>query len=172
MAQFNNTLSLSRVIIKEGNQNRYACISFYSASMGTHTEVQNFNLTVNIPKELELVKGGFPNAFRRYFVPLVDPNSYEENPNNLDFTTTETLIGDQLFIQGVRPEPATQDGYLGCLWFKLPENFAAGDEFVISIDTDDGAFTYDPNGLGRIVNAAEIAYTKNHIVNGKITITE
>lgn len=177
MATHNNTINISSVNVSKASldagNNKYQLIAFYVASAGTRTQVQDFAFKINIPESLTLIKAQYPNTYRRYFVPHVDPVTHEEASTNLipDAMQTEEFAENQLFVTRAAAAPSYGDGYLGDICVKIPDDAQSGDEYTISIDT--GAdFIFSTDATNNSADAAESAYTRTHIYGGKIRIID
>ena len=165
-------MSISKASLNAGN-NKYQLIAFYVASAGTRAQVQDFAFKINIPSDLALIKGQYPNTYRRYFVPHVDPVTHEEASTNLipDAMQTEEFASSQLFVTRAAAVPSYGDGYLGDICVKIPDAAQSGDEYTISIDTD-ADFIFSTDATNNTADAAESAYTRTHIYGGKIRIVD
>lgn len=177
MATHNNTINISSVIVSKASldagNNKYQLIAFYIASAGTRAQVQDFAFKINIPESLTLIKAQYPNTYRRYFVPHVDPVTHEEASTNLipDAMQTEEFAENQLFVTRAAAAPSYGDGYLGDICVKIPDDAQSGDEYTISIDTD-ADFIFSTDATNNSADAAESAYTRTHIYGGKIRIID
>ncbi len=177
MAVHNNTINISSVNISkeslDAGNNQYQLIAFYIASAGTRAQVQDFAFKINIPSDLTLIKAQFPNTYRRYFVPHVDPVTHEEASTNLisDAMQTEDFENNQLFVSRAAAAPSYGDGYIGDICVKIPDDAQSGDTFTISIDTD-ADFIFSTDATNNTADAAESAYTRSHIYGGVIRITD
>lgn len=177
MAVHNNTINISSVNISKASldagNNKYQLIAFYVASAGTRAQVQDFAFKINIPARLELVKAQYPNTYRRYFAPHVDPATHEEVSTNLlpDAMHVEHFADDQLFVSRAAAAASRGDGYIGDICVKIPDDAQSGDEYTISIDTD-ADFIFSTDATNNIADAAESAYTRTHIYGGKIRIVD
>lgn len=177
MAVHSNTINISSMSISKASldagYNKYQLIAFYVASAGTRAQVQDFAFKINVPSDLTLIKGQFPNTYRRYFVLLVDPATHEEASTNLipDAMQTEEFADNQLFVTRAAAAPSYGDGYLGDICVKIPDDAQSGDEYTISIDTD-ADFIFSTDATNNTADAAESAYTRTHIYGGKIRIVD
>lgn len=177
MAVHNNTINISSVNISKASlnagNNKYQRIAFYVASAGTRAQVQDFAFKINIPESLTLVKAQYPNTYRRYFAPHVDPTTHDEVSTNLipDAMQTEEFADSQLFVTRAAASPSYGDGYLGDICVKIPDDAQSGDEYTISIDTD-ADFIFSTDATNSTADAVESAYTRTHIYGGKIRIVD
>lgn len=177
MATHNNTINISSINISKASLdagiNKYQLIAFYIASAGTRAQVQDFAFKINIPARLELVKAQYPNTYRRYFAPHVDPATHEEVSTNLlpDAMHVEHFADDQLFVSRAAATASRGDGYLGDICVKIPDDAQSGDTFTISIDTD-ADFIFSTDATNNTADAAESAYTRSHIYGGVIKIVD
>lgn len=177
MATHNNTINISSMSVSKASldagYNKYQLIAFYVASAGARAQVQDFAFKINIPESLALIKGKFPNTYRRYFVPHVDPVTHEEVSTNLipDAMQTEDFANGQLFVTRAAAAPSYGDGFIGDICVKIPDDAQSGDEYTISIDTD-ADFIFSTDATNNTADAAESAYTRTHIYGGKIRIVD
>jgi hypothetical protein len=177
MAVHNNTINISSVKVSKASlnagNNKYQLIAFYIASAGTRAQVQDFAFKINIPEGLTLVKAQFPNTYRRYFVPHVDPVTHEYVSTNLipDAMQTEDFVNGQLFVSRAAAAPSFGDGFIGDICVRIPDDAQSGDEYTISIDTD-ADFIFSTDATNNTADAAESAYTRTHIYGGKIRIVD
>ena len=177
MAVHNNTINISSINISKASldagNNRYQLVAFYIASAGTRAQVQDFAFKINIPSELTLVKAKFPNTYRRYFVPHVDPVTHDEVSTNLlsDAMQSEEFADNQLFVTRAAASPSYGDGFIGDICVKIPDDAQSGDEYTISIDTD-ADFIFSTDATNNTADAAESSYTRAHIYGGKIRIVD
>lgn len=177
MATHNNTINISSISISKASldagNNKYQLIAFYVASAGTRAQVQDFAFKINIPARLELVKAQYPNTYRRYFAPHVDPATHAEVSTNLlpDAMHIEHFADDQLFVSRAAATASRGDGYLGDICVKIPDDAQSGDTFTISIDTD-ADFIFSTDATNNTADAAESAYTRSHIYGGVIKIVD
>lgn len=178
MAVHNNTINISSIIniskaSLDAGRNKYQLIAFYVASAGTRAQVQDFAFKINIPARLELVKAQYPNTYRRYFVPHVNPATHAEVSTNLlpDAMHVEHFADDQLFVSRAAATASHGDGYLGDICVKIPDDAQSGDTFTISIDTD-ADFIFSTDATNNTADAAESAYTRSHIYGGVIKIVD
>ena len=156
-----------------GNQNGYfAIVSFYCS--GTGNRPNSTGLTIKFDPRLTLLG----NEWGDVFAGKVYDSQGNVVTNLRGKTPTQEQRGNNIWFAATSDSDAITNDYMlyyACVQF--PDDVAVGDVFAIQVlleDEDHNAceFLYADSTVDSATNQTDMTWTKEHLVNGSITVVE
>ena len=156
-----------------GNQNGYfAIVSFYCS--GTGNRPNSTGLTIKFDPRLTLLGNDWGNIFASNIY-----DSQGHRVSNLSgITPTQEQKGDNVWFAATSSANAMTADYMmyyACVQF--PDDVEVGDVFTIEVILEDEnhnpcEFLYADSTADDATNQTDMAWTKNNLVAGRITVIE